>query len=109
MLPPPPIKVKGAARRSEQPRPRRTHMQVAETSRSTSVHGRAPVEKGFRLLSLMADRPDVEHGVRDLAGSLGYPVATVHRLLASFSRLDLVTRSEVGRYQVGPEFLRIAW
>ncbi|MBO1901328.1 IclR family transcriptional regulator [Leucobacter weissii] len=76
----------------------------AESSRR-----RQPLARGVELLTLLVDSEQESHGVRELAGRLGVSPSTAHRLLADLERLGLVGRADDGAYQLGLEFLRLAW
>ncbi|MFF2714841.1 IclR family transcriptional regulator [Paenarthrobacter sp. NPDC058040] len=70
---------------------------------------RHPLARGIELLTLMVDSHQSSYGVRELAGQLGVSPSTVHRLVTDLERIGLVRRSTNGSYQLGLEFLRLAW
>ncbi|MBL3699548.1 IclR family transcriptional regulator [Leucobacter luti] len=74
-----------------------------------AAHRRQPLARGLELLALIIDSEQDSHGVRELAGRLGVSPSTAHRLITDLERLGMVTRTPSSTYQIGPEFLRLAW
>lgn len=70
---------------------------------------RDPLGRAMRLMTWMVDSPQSEWGVREIASQLALPPSSVHRLLASMERSNLVVRNEAsGTYALDLEFLRLA-
>ncbi len=65
------------------------------------------VARVLQLLAFVA-QSDGEFGIKDVAQDLGLAPSTSHRLLALLLEGGFVTRSEVRRYRIGPQFLRLA-
>jgi IclR family transcriptional regulator, acetate operon repressor len=70
---------------------------------------RNPIGRGFQILSWMAAREGGPWGPREIARGVGMNASTVQRLLGLLEEEQLVRREEGGRYELGLEFLRLAW
>ncbi len=86
----------------------RTH-ENPDTEASDSAPRRQPLARGIELLTLMVDSDQRVHGVRELASRIGVSPSTAHRLIVDLEKLGLVSRTPEGSYQLGLEFLRLAW
>lgn len=80
-----------------------------EQDSAASTRQRQPLARGIELLTLIIDSDQETHGVRALAGQLGVSPSTAHRLLVDLEQLGLLSRTQAGTYQLGLEFLRLAW
>lgn len=65
-------------------------------------------DRVLSVLMELARRPDGA-SLDDLARAASSPKPTVHRALASLTRAGLATKTAVGRYSLGDEFLRLAF
>lgn len=65
------------------------------------------VARVLQLLEYVA-QSDGEFGIKDLAQRLALAPSTVHRLLGILVEGGFVTRSELRRYRIGAQFLRLA-
>ncbi|KQR37455.1 IclR family transcriptional regulator [Microbacterium sp. Leaf159] len=74
-----------------------------------ATHRRQPLARGIELLTLIIDSDQDSHGVRELAGRMNVSPSTAHRLITDLERLGMVARTPTGTYQLGDEFLRLAW
>lgn len=81
----------------------------APSEPSGAAHRRQPLARGLELISLIIDSDKDSHGVRELAGRLGVSPSTAHRLITDLEQLGMVARTPSSTYQIGPEFLRLAW
>ena len=79
------------------------------TETADAIRRRQPLARGVELLTVMVDSGQDTHGVRELASRLDVSPSTVHRLVTDLERLGLVSRTPVGSYRLGLEFLRLAW
>jgi len=71
---------------------------------------RNPVDKAFMVLRWIVDQEESAVGVREIARGLEVSPSTVHRVLMSLESQGLVqVDSPTGRYQIGLEFMRLAW
>jgi DNA-binding IclR family transcriptional regulator len=70
---------------------------------------RYPLARGIEILTLMIDGGGHAYGVRELGKRLGVSASTAHRLLGDLESLGMVARNPAGNYQLGMEFLRLAW
>src|SRR3954451_10170120 len=69
---------------------------------------RGGTERALAVLKALATHPD---GVTldTLARSVGAPKSSVHRALAALVRADLAVHLRPGRYELGAEFVRLAY
>lgn len=65
------------------------------------------VTRVLQLLAFVA-QGDGEFGVKDVAQGLDLAPSTAHRLLGLLLADGFVARSDLRRYRIGPEFLRLA-
>ncbi len=65
------------------------------------------VSRVLQLLAYVA-QSDGEFGIKDIAQGLSLAPSTAHRLLGMLVEDGFVTRSELRRYRIGPQFLRLA-
>ena len=81
---------------------------VVQPNRAESAEGTGTVHRAVRLIAaLAATRGEV--GVGDLAGRVGLPLPTIHRLLHLLRKEGVVSwNEETHRYAIGPELYRIA-
>ncbi|MHB8916738.1 MAG: IclR family transcriptional regulator [Desulfocucumaceae bacterium] len=59
--------------------------------------------KAFDILEVIVEHR--ERNCRELAGDLGIPVSTAHRILQNMEDKGYLVRSQQGRYRLGPRFL----
>lgn len=81
----------------------------ADPDSTNAAHRRQPLARGLELLAAIIDSDKRAHGVRELAGKLGVSPSTAHRLITDLERLGMVSKTPGGSYEIGPEFLRLAW
>jgi DNA-binding IclR family transcriptional regulator len=60
-------------------------------------------------LAWLVDRGIQTAGVREIASALGMAPSSTHHLLTTLEEEGLVRRLEGGRYELGLEFMRLAW
>ena len=65
------------------------------------------VTRVLQLLAYVA-QSEGEFGIKDIAQGLSLAPSTTHRLLGMLVEGGFVTRSELRRYRIGPQFLRLA-
>jgi DNA-binding IclR family transcriptional regulator len=70
-------------------------------------HGLQLLERAFRLVSILQGY-NRKVSLQELANALNVSKSSVHRLLATLSRLELVTRDAGGRYQAGPKMKELS-
>jgi DNA-binding IclR family transcriptional regulator len=71
---------------------------------------RNPIARAFTILRWMTARDDGPWGVREIAKGVGMSPSTVHRLLGLLEEEHLIGQdARDGRYQLGMDFLRLAW
>jgi DNA-binding IclR family transcriptional regulator len=83
--------------------------QANKTTAGAPDRQRHPLARGIEILTLMVDSGEQSYGVRELGNRLGVSASTAHRLLADLEELGMVSRTPVGNYRLGMEFLRLAW
>jgi IclR family transcriptional regulator, acetate operon repressor len=83
--------------------------QAHEVTAGAPDRQRHPLARGIEILTLMVDSGKQSYGVRELGGLLGVSASTAHRLLGDLEELGMVSRTPVGNYRLGMEFLRLAW
>lgn len=66
------------------------------------------LDRGVRLLQLLADSGSGGLSITDLAGRLGVGRPVVYRLVATFADHDLVRRTDDGRVRLGLGVLRLS-
>ena len=76
---------------------------------NASSAARDPVNKAFQILARIADGPNTDLGVREIASALDLAPATTHRLLTVLEANGLVRRTPQGKYQLGLEIMRLSW
>lgn len=82
---------------------------MANSSSSVAARGpRDQLSKALALLRFVAESNASSWGVRHLAQELHMAPSTVHRLLTTLEAHGFM-RSDDGRYELGLEFLRMAW
>jgi DNA-binding IclR family transcriptional regulator len=81
---------------------------MARLEQDTTADGTSgTVARVLHLLAFVA-HSDGEFGIKDVAQGLALAPSTAHRLLGLLREGGFVTRSEVRRYRIGPQFLRLA-
>jgi IclR family acetate operon transcriptional repressor len=76
---------------------------------SQRTRARNPIGRAFEILSWLSAADGKPAGPREIARELGMTPSTVHRLLAQLEDEGLVRSLPEGRYELGLEFLRLAW
>jgi IclR family acetate operon transcriptional repressor len=70
---------------------------------------RNPIGRAFEILSWLAAGEGRAAGPREIARGVAMTSSTVHRLLTQLEEERLVHRVADGRYELGLDFLRVAW
>ena len=70
---------------------------------------RNPIGRAFEILAWLAAADGRPAGPREIARGLAMTPSTVHRLLSHLEDDGLIRRVADGRYELGLEFLRVAW
>jgi DNA-binding IclR family transcriptional regulator len=73
------------------------------------ARARNPVGRAFEILAWLAAVDGRPAGPREIARGLAMTPSTVHRLLSQLEDDGLIRRVADGRYELGLEFLRVAW
>jgi IclR family transcriptional regulator, acetate operon repressor len=73
------------------------------------ARARNPVGRAFEILAWLAAADGRPAGPREIARELAMTPSTVHRLLSQLEDGGLIRRVADGRYELGLEFLRVAW
>ncbi len=73
------------------------------------ARARNPVGRAFEILAWLAAADGRPAGPREIARGLAMTPSTVHRLLSQLEDDGLIRRVADGRYELGLEFLRVAW
>jgi DNA-binding IclR family transcriptional regulator len=78
---------------------------MASNLQSAASGGTQAIERGLRLLDLLADGP---LSTRELSERMDLPRSTVARLLGALERYRYAARGEDGTYQLGTQVLQLA-
>lgn len=75
---------------------------------ATQVERRTPVAKALQMLTWMADSPDEDWGIRQVARALDVPPSSAHRTASMLATANVLTSETDGRYRMSLDFFRLA-